>query len=145
MTTAPHAPSQLPKQRATVVALVLICQDCERPMARGRSGPSPKWCPECRAERNRVRAAARRNASSAASLAGTSRVAGSRNRRDAFHLPPEDHLAVRVVQLRTAVNLAAAELAAALPSGSGAYVFPPPLLQAVQTALGILQSVPVGR
>lgn len=133
----PRPPAaQLPRPQ---LAAVTSCESCGRTIKRGRGGPVPRWCPECRADRNRAAASARRKAS-APRLGTSSRVAGTRNGRADWQLPAEDHLAMRCARLRLANTNATNALRAGLASGSSQA-----LMRAATTALEALESVPVGR
>lgn len=134
--TAPVQTTHLPAQRKPAgLASVVACETCGANLKRGRNGPPPRWCPTCRAERNRVAAIARRRATKAGAKPTRPPV-----RRGDFQLPAEDHLAMRAARLRIAVNEARVLLREGLESRNVRA-----LALAASSALEVLDALPVGR
>ncbi len=133
MTTA----QQLDRE-ATVLVLPVTtytCQGCQTVHNRGRSGPIPQWCPECRAQRNRdARAEAHKATSTPRGAVPGTRWGG------AFPVPPRDHLARRVTELRLLNKQASSELHEVLHFGSTAELY-----RVVQRVIVLLDNAPTGR
>lgn len=115
------------------VVRVLSCEGCQLPIIRSKTGPAPRWCPACRADRNRTSAAKRKGASS--------RGASPRNTIRAGDVRADVHLARRVTALRMANRQAHGMLRDALSGPATARA----ILLGIANAMEALDAAPTGR